>query len=281
MNPLMKLRPDPLQAAARVVGTALGRDSRLVNAVRPLYEEILARIYGERGVPWTINDESFRIDPRYRHLLSRNWDPEVAAFLAARLKSTALCLDVGANVGVYVLQFCRWTEPDGRIIAFEPNPNTRRVLRTHLAMNGLEDRVEIISEAVSDREGKADFFFAQESGMSRLGKANEMLKETAQSMTVATVTLDNFCQQRVLQPDCVLIDIEGFELHALRGARKMLTACPALHLVVEMHPTLWASADVSVADWLEFFSDTGLHPIPLTGQKDPLTDTGSVYFKRN
>ena len=276
----MSTNPDPLQTVARWGATAFGRESHLINRMRPYYEAALARFYGERGIPWAINGEAFRIDPRYRHLLGQDWDAEVAAFLAPRLKPGALCLDVGANVGIYVLQFCRWTELDGRVIAFEPNDNTRRVLQTHIAMNGLEGRVEVVPDAVSDRVGSAEFFFADESGMSRLGEANKLLQDLAQKTTVATTTLDTFCQGRGLRPDCILIDIEGFELHALRGARDLLATCPPLELVVEMHPPLWPSAGVTVADWREFLAETGLQPVALMGQKDPLTEVGSVYFER-
>ena len=271
---------DPFQSVGRRIAGMIGRESRLIRRLRPWYEAALARLHGGRGIPWTINGELFRIDPRYRHLLGQEWDAEVARFLAPRLKPGALCLDVGANAGVYVLQLCRWTEPGGRVIAFEPNASTRQVLETHIRMNQLEARVEVIPEAVSDREGEAEFFFAGESGMSRLGQANDALGDVAQSTTVATVTLDDFCRRRNLQPDCVLIDIEGFELHALRGARELLAGCQTLQLVVEMHPTLWPSAGVTIADWQNFFAETGLYPVALMGQGDPLEYTGSVLFVR-
>lgn len=276
MNP----SSDPYQFLGRRIAGLMGRESRLIRRLRPWYEAALARLYGGRGIPWTINGELFRIDPRYRHLLGQDWDAEVARFLAPRLKPGALCLDVGANAGVYVLQFCRWTEPGGRVIAFEPNARTRRVLETHITMNRLDTRVDVIPEAISDRQGEADFYFAGESGMSRLGQANHVLEDVAQSMRVTTVTLDDFCRRRDLRPDCILIDIEGFELHALRGARELLGACQTLELVVEMHPTLWPSAGVTIADWQNFSAETGLYPVALMGQDDPLKYTGSVHFVR-
>ena len=271
---------DLLQAAGRWAASILGRNSRIASALRPVYEAALARIHGRHGIPWTINGEPFRINPHYRHLMGAHWDAEVAALLVSRLEPGATCLDVGANAGVYVLQFCRWTQPAGRVIAFEPNVNTRSVLQEHIAMNGLQERVEVIPEAVSDQAGKAEFFFAAESGMSRLGQANALLQDVAQSTIVSTVTLDDFCRHRGLRPDCVLIDIEGFELHALRGARELLVACPAMLLVVEMHPALWSSAGITISDWQRFLTETGLRPVALMGQSDPLTDTGSVYFER-
>ena len=257
----------------------LGRQSRVINALRPLYETLLMRWHGGRGIPWTINGEPFRIDPRYRPLVGEHWDPEVAAFLAPRLQQASVCLDIGANAGVYVLQLCRWTQPEGRVIAFEPNPHTRRVLQTHVEMNGYESRVKIVPCAVSSHNGKSDFFFTNMSGMSRLGQPNTAMGNEVERTEVETVTLDQFCGQHGMKPDCLLIDIEGFELHALRGARALLAACPTMQVVVEMHPSLWPSAGTTVADWEAFFVETGLRPEPLMGQNDPLADMGSVVLR--
>ena len=62
-----------------------------------------------RGVQWTINGVTFHVDPRHRHQLSPNYDAPVAAFLAKRVRLVNVCINVGANVGVYVLQFANWS----------------------------------------------------------------------------------------------------------------------------------------------------------------------------
>ena len=276
----MSSTSDPWQSLGRWVASVVGRDSGFINALRPSYEKVLARLHGGRGIPWTINGEPFRISPHARPLMGSDWDKEVAAFLAPRLKPGAVCLDVGANAGVYVLQFCRWTEPDGRVIAFEPNQYTREVLQDHIRMNGVQDRVEVVPAAVSDREGQAEFFFAGTSGMSRLGEANDALKESAQKTIVPMTTLDRYCKQRGVLPDWVLIDIEGYELHALRGASALLSECPELQLIVEMHPPVWSGNGTTLEDWQKFFAEHRLQPIPLMGQPDPLAVTGSVYLQR-
>ena len=196
----MSLRSDPLQSLGRLVSSALGRGSLVINTLRPLYEAVLSRYHGAKGIPGTINGVPFRIDSHHRALMGEQWDPEVAAFLTQRVKPVELCLDVGANAEIYVLQFCHWTNPNGRVIAFEPNPITREILQTHVHINGLQNRVEIAPVAVSDKEGEAEFYFVGASGMSRLGQANAVLASVAQITTVPTTTLDAFCARRALKP---------------------------------------------------------------------------------
>src|SRR5205085_9663014 len=111
-----------LQGAARKTAGLLGRESWLVRRLRPTYESLLDWLSDGRGIAWPINGVTYRIDPHVRHRLGQNYDAPVAAFLSARVKPGAVCVDVGANVGVYVLQFARWSGPKGRVVAFEPNP---------------------------------------------------------------------------------------------------------------------------------------------------------------
>jgi hypothetical protein len=77
----------------------------VIRLFRPWYETVLDWTTGGHGIPWTINDVTYRIDPRHRHQLGAAYDARVAQWLAARVRPGQIAIDVGANVGVYVLQF--------------------------------------------------------------------------------------------------------------------------------------------------------------------------------
>src|SRR5205807_2491515 len=79
-----------------------------------------------------------------------DYDAPVAAFLSQQVKPGSLCFDVGANVGVYVLQFAHWSGPTGQVVAFEPNPSACSILQKHVRMNGLVQRVRIVPSAVGE-----------------------------------------------------------------------------------------------------------------------------------
>jgi len=117
-----------LQTTAGRLAGLVGRESWLIKRMRPAYESLLEWSGRGRGAAWTINGVEYRVDPHHRHRLGRDYDAPVAAFLRERVKPGALCVDVGANVGVYVLQFAHWSAPAGRVVAFEPNPGAHAVL---------------------------------------------------------------------------------------------------------------------------------------------------------
>lgn len=268
-----------LQSAARRTAEVLGRESALVRALRPAYESLLDWSSAGRGAAWTINGETFRVDPRQRHRLGQHYDAPVARFIRERIKPGAVCVDVGANVGVYVLQFARWSGESGRVVAFEPNPAALAVLRRHVEMNRLTGRVTLVAAAVGAEEGEATLYAAGADGMSRLGAANPSLAGRATEISVPLVKLDTYCAAHGLAPDWLFLDIEGFEMAALAGARELIKGCGAdLNLVVEMHPDVWDSAATTRAGAEALLAELGLTPVPLTGQRDPLGEHGIVHL---
>jgi FkbM family methyltransferase len=258
----------------------LGRESWLVRSLRPAYESLLDISTRGRGISWEINGVEYRIDPRYRHRLGQAYDAPVAEFMRGRIRAGALCLDVGANVGVYVLQFAKWSGASGRVVAFEPNPGAREVLLRHIELNGLGGRVEVVPAAVGAEKGDAILFAAGADGMSRLGAANELIADAVEEITVPVITLDDFCASRGLAPDWLFIDIEGFEIAALEGAREVIESRGAkLNVVVEMHPNVWESAVTTRASAEELLDELRLHAVPLMGQRDALGEHGIVYLE--
>jgi FkbM family methyltransferase len=148
-------------------------------------------------------------------------------------------------------------------------------------LNGLGSRVEVVPAAVGAKMGDAILFASGADGMSRLGEANELIADTVEEISVPVVTLDDFCESRGLEPDWLLMDIEGFEIAALEGARKIIESRGAeLNVVVEMHPGAWESAGTTREAAQELLDEFGLRAVPLTGQRDALGDHGLVYLER-
>jgi FkbM family methyltransferase len=271
---------DLLQRVGRGVARIGGGNSRIIQFFRPAYETLLDWSSRGQGIPWPINGVYFRVDPRYRRQLGHSYDPKVAEFLRNRLKPGSVCLNVGANVGVYALQFANWAGPTGRVIAFEPNPEARSVLLKHLRLNSMTDRVSVVPAAVGGCAGEAVLFAAGADGMSRLGDPNPAIAHRVRPITVPVVTLNEFCETRGLKPDWILIDIEGFEIAALAGARGLIARFGReLGIIIEMHPNAWGCAGSSRGGAESLLDDLGLSPIPLSGQTDPMSEHGLVFLE--
>lgn len=122
--------------------------------------------------------------------------------------------DVGAHVGFYSLLASVITGPRGRVFAFEPFADNLHFLKEHLRINNV-DNVTIIEKAVADKPAKAYFAPGIGSFDGRLAPDGRI--------EVETVSLDDmFSRGELPAPDFIKMDIEGGEVAALAGARKLL-----------------------------------------------------------
>jgi FkbM family methyltransferase len=215
-----------------------------------------------KGLPRTLpGGEVVRVHPTSAGM---SWNlTEYEAFRAATVPG-ATVLDVGANVGAYSLLFAQWVGQSGKVYAFEPSPAMRAGLVRHLRLNGLDHVVDIVPAAVADRCTEMDFTTAPPDGMHRLltsSSGNGTLR-------VPVVTLDGFCSERGVRPSIIKIDVEGFELSVLQGARDTLRSIGAgLEVFMEIHPSLWPELGIARSDVADELHRQGLEMEPLaTGQ---------------
>ena len=267
-----------IQRLARSAANLLGRRSLAITRGRFIYERILRAVSATRGVPWAINGIEYRIDPAHRERLGHDYDSAATAFLASRTRPGTLAFNVGANVGVHVLQLAHFSGPDGHVVAFEPNPIARAALLRHVYMNNLDARVTVEPYAIGERPGEATLYFSGADGMSRLGQPNPLLDDVT-AMTVEVVNMDTYCERRALVPDCIVMDVEGLEIGALKGATRLLLSHRVSTVLVELHPSMWPSCGESPDTFRSFLEQVDLEPISLANEHVSLFAHEMVWLR--
>jgi FkbM family methyltransferase len=137
----------------------------------------------------------------------------------------AVLFDVGANVGDYTSMLLEVFGPQARIWAFEPAGSNFAVLERRLAE---DDRVLLRNIGFSDREGTG--LLRSPSEESKLGSLHDThirLESHGLPLVVeervALESIDAFCaRERIERIDFAKLDVEGHELHVLRGAARMI-----------------------------------------------------------
>lgn len=128
-------------------------------------------------------------------------------------------IDCGANEGYTSILAALKAGPSGQVLAIEPAAHNQEPLKINIAINNLSHRIGILQAAVGETESVTGF-------------AGERVSGTENGVSV--VTLDSLCH---FKPDVIKIDIEGFEVRAFRGGRKLLTECrPTIFLEPHLQP---------------------------------------------
>ena len=182
------------------------------------------RMNVERGV-------SLNLDPRdlvsVSILRNRDWQPGVWTALRSRLSAGAVLLDVGAHIGYFSLKGATMVGPTGRVVSFEPNPETLVQLRSNVAASGVESVVAVQPVAATDREQQLTLYATRgiNTGASSLSQENaKAFDEAPQGYPVRGRAIDDVVAELGLtRVDAVKIDVEGAEVSVLRGALKTLS----------------------------------------------------------
>lgn len=178
--------------------------------------------------------------------------------------------DVGSFEGLLALYFASRAK---QVICYEPNSRNYGRLTDNIQLNGFTNvRVRKTGVGEAPQEIKLIWNPAMPGGASAEAATTEHLKETVAGAIVETIpitTLDKDVEENQLPaPDLIKIDIEGWELQALRGARGLIDRYkPALYL--EMHGETMALKKSKVADIVQFLEAAGYPVIQHveTGQK--------------
>jgi FkbM family methyltransferase len=217
----------------------------LPDVLRAPVRNLVTRLQSLRGAPFEVAGQRLRFLPNSMPTVRTAASSErdhidivQLEWFAAAIQIGDVVADVGAFRGTYTVIAAARAGKNGRVYAFEPTPTNADVIAANLRLNRLQSRVSIERLAVSDQAGTASFFAWEDASTNAL----IMHHDEAMVSSVNTVTLDEFFRMRAL-PRVVKMDIEGGEVHALRGAQRLL-ASDAL-MVCELHPYAWAAAGVT------------------------------------
>jgi FkbM family methyltransferase len=164
----------------------------------------------------------------------------------------AVVVDAGANIGIYSEFLSRCVGPTGAVHSFEPSPDNFHRLRA--ATRNLAN-VHVSEAAVGEHSGKSQLYLSDKLNVDhRTYMADE---DSRRSVPIEIVALDEYFKpgERV---DLIKMDIQGYELHALRGANRVLEDNPDIKLLVEFWPYGLKQAGANWADLITALEQKGM-----------------------
>ena len=201
---------------------------------KPFYK-LFSRYYSTHGdKAWriiTLNGYKIKVNLSYRmgSLIywrgAHEWAPMF--LLKNELKKGMVVYDVGANIGEISLFCANALGEEAKVFSFEPMKETFEILKENIAINKFESRIKPFSIALSDRNGEADLYGANEVD-EQLGTYEDgfhtLYARDSRSTLLYKIKLETLDSKigELPPPDFIKIDVEGAELMVLKGAAKTL-----------------------------------------------------------
>jgi len=217
-----------------------------------------------------------RSDLAARAIGEGSYEPELLAAIP-ELVGPGDAINVGANVGVVAIVMRRSMVSGSRLLCVEPIEECVGRLTRNLELAGADQGVVIHRAFATDKPvGSQEMWTVpgrpEYSSGGRLVHPSVAATEH-RATTVPAIRLDEVVTAEGLNPTCIVMDCEGGEFNALRGARETL-AVRQPTIVMEFDPPLLEANGGSASAFLRFLADLGYHCITLN---DSPVEAGETF----
>jgi FkbM family methyltransferase len=163
------------------------------------------------------------------------YEPELQAAIRELVPPGVIAYDVGANIGYVSLLLAKAAGETGHVFAFEALPENAGRWCRNIELNGMDSRLSLFSGAVIQSEGPVRFLVHASGGMGKAAGSAGREDHYQAEVNVPGISLDEFAYgQGNPPPQVVKMDIEGGEVLALPGMRRVLTKARPL-MLMELH----------------------------------------------
>lgn len=226
-----------------------------------------------------VNGFKMYLDPTDALELRKNKTFETfeTTLVKKEIKKGDVVLDIGANIGYFTLVFSQIVGTNGKVFAFEPDPNNFALLKKNIENNNLKN-VELIQKAVSDVSKPLSLYLCDYNhAQHRIYPSPRCNKK----ITVESTIIDEYFSETEFYDkiNFVKIDVEGSEYNAIEGMKKTLKSNPRLKMLCEFSPKQIREYGLKPEDILNQLLSLNFKIFPITtaGEKIiPINYTKSI-----
>lgn len=149
-----------------------------------------------------------------------------------------LFCDIGANIGTTSIYFKKRIDESVRILAFEPMPDTFRLLGKNMQINDVPESEFRLANIGISNEGSEQTFYYNPKNPGASSFTND--DDAYISFSMRTVRFDDYLKENGIDPHEIKylwVDVEGFEWAFVAGAKETLREIN-VPLVMEVTPRL-------------------------------------------
>jgi FkbM family methyltransferase len=143
--------------------------------------------------------------------------------LPSLVKRGDFVADLGANLGMYALEFSELAGPAGKVYSVEPIASNFQVLEAVVRKRGLTN-VQIYRAAIGSQAGRQEMIIPNTNGFTGFYSAHfNRGNEEGSIESVEVLALDDLWRQNEMQNlDFIKADVAGAELDVIAGAKSLI-----------------------------------------------------------
>lgn len=187
-------------------------------------------------------------DDDYLEHIGNCFEPQMVKLFRALASDSEIILDVGANIGCTAILFGELAK---RVYAFEPSQTTFAFLEKNISRSGRRN-VFLQNMGLGEKPGEYTLTFApsNRSGGFVSDQTQASVGHTVEKIVIRQ--MDEVVQSwKLPRVDFIKIDVEGFEGHVIRGARRTLSTHRPVVVLELNHWCLNAFQRTSVPDFFD------------------------------
>jgi FkbM family methyltransferase len=186
------------------------------------------------------------------------------------IKKGDMVLDIGANIGYYTLIFAELVGENGKVFAFEPDPDNFALLNKNVQINNYHN-VVLIKKGVSDKNGMAKLYLSEKNkGDHRIYD----LFDGRKFVEIETIQLDDYFRDYKEKIDFIKVDIQGAEVSAFHGMRNILEKNQNVKILTEFWPEGIRNSGANPEEYLQFFTERGFKMYDIGGKMEKIKSIG-------
>lgn len=232
---------------------------------------------------WEFNQRLLKIhghDDAYFHGLDKHTDYNYGRFIQACIQNNdSIVLDVGANIGITSI-IAASILPRSTVIAFEPGELNYKFLLKNIAANNFHN-IQGFRYAIADQD-LDKIGFKENSAWGCIDSCRPPHSEDPPCKTIDTFIQEYFPLGKV---SAVKVDVEGFELNVLKGAKNLITRDSPIFYIELNSWCLTTFGNINPYRLLEFIADRFFYcylvRFPITGQVLQPIDLATLQGRRD
>ena len=200
----------------------------------------------------TLYHHAFRIYRMMYFRFKRKKDKHHLQLIQRLLKPGSTAIDIGANIGFFTKFLAECVGQEGHVYAFEPDKTNFHHLENELKGT---TNTTLVQKAVSETSGTLTLYT---SDLLNVDHRTYEPENYSGKYSVEKISVDDFVNGR-FKVDFIKMDIQGFEMEALRGMEKTLRVNQHIFLFTELWPFGLEKSGSSAIEVFDFLTQSGFN----------------------